>query len=153
MNEDESSEVYIFSFKIREKERLVEEGTVQVNASDYAILRVDRTLYKEDNFAGGLPEGSQLVDNKINTVCKYKKIEAGRYALSYSGSEWMFKFAMPEGEMHTYTLTNDFLVTDYNSEHKRIMENASVYPFKIAKNIKIVDMSELKHLVPDYEFE
>lgn len=39
------------------------------------------------------------------------------------------------------------------AEEGRFKTNASVDPFKVAKEIKIVDISELKHLNPDYELE
>lgn len=152
INEDESSEVYIFSYKIRKGEKVVEDGTVQINALDDAVLRVDRNLYPEDNFISSLKD-FQLLNNKMAVVYKYKKNEEGNYVLNYSRSEWSFKFAETEDEMHEYILTNDFLVTNYNSKHKRISTNASIDPFKKAKEIKVVDISKLKHLIPDYELD
>ena len=152
INEDESSEVYIFSYKIRKGEKVVEDGTVQINALDDAVLRVDRNLYPEDNFISSLKD-FQLLNNKMAVVYKYKKNEEGNYVLNYSRSEWSFKFAETEDEMHEYILTNDFLVTNYNSKQKRISTNASIDPFKEAKEIKVVDISKIKHLIPDYELD
>lgn len=152
INEDESSEVHTFYYKRMDGGKVVEEGTTQVNVADYAILRVDRNLYPEDNFIKSLGN-YQLVDNKLTIVYKYKKIDDRNYVLNYSRSEWSFKFFELDKEMHEYILTNDFFVTNYSSKQKRINGNASIDPFKVSKNINIVDLSELKHLIPDYELE
>ncbi|WP_159099933.1 carboxypeptidase-like regulatory domain-containing protein [Porphyromonas gingivicanis] len=152
VNEDESSDVYIFAYTNSIKGVVVEEGVVHINASDHAILRVDRNLYPKDNFIK-LPEECRLVDNKMTIIYKYKRLEDGSYALNYSRSEWRFKFSEGENEMRSYTLTNDFLVTNYNSKQRKIGTNASIDPFKISKQIKIVDIEDLKHLIPDYKLE
>lgn len=152
IKEDKSSEVYVFSYKSIKEGKVIEDGTVQINALDDAILRVDRNLYPEDNFISSLKD-FQLLNNKMAVVYKYKKIGGGNYVLNYSRSEWSFKFAETEDEMHEYILTNDFLVTNYESKQKKIRTNASIDPFKVAKEIKIVDISELKHLIPDYELD
>ena len=149
--ENGSSEVYVFSYAHEQGGRLVDEGKIYVDAQDSAVLRVDLKLYGED-VKYRFPRRIQLTGMRATVTHTYKKMNDGKYALSYSRSWCTFKFSSKKGA-HEYTIVNDLLVTDYKSKEHRINGNASKNPFKLARETRTVAVSELKHLIPDYALD
>lgn len=149
--ENGSSEVYVFSYAHEQGGRLVDEGKIYVDAQDSAVLRVDLKLYGED-VEYRFPRKIQLTGMRATVTHKYKKMNDGKYVLSYSRSWCTFTFSSKKGA-HEYTIVNDLLVTDYKSKENRINGNASKNPFKLARETRTVAVSELKHLIPDYALD
>ena len=152
VSEDGLSEVYVLAYTALQKGEVVEEGTVCVSSQDDAVLRVERHLAARGNLINKHNK-FQVADDGITILYKYKKIDSSKYALYYSRCEWSFKLIETGKGVHEYTMVNDFLVTSYDSRRKRINKDASVNPFKIAKEMKTVAVSELKHLIPDYALD
>lgn len=152
IGEDQSSEVITLAYRQTVEGRLVEEGTVQVNTEDDAILCVVRHLYPKDNFIASLKD-YQLLENRMTILYKYAKSEGDKYALTYSRSEWSFKFSETKDEIRQYRLINDLLITNHRSTQGGINMNPSIDPFQVVKGLKTVEASELRHLLPEYNIE
>lgn len=142
-----NSEVYILIYEWREQGRSKEKGVVYVRAEDYGILRIDREMSMPDRHLRGL----DMTTDRIMATYHYQKLHGtGKYVMYYSRLEWCFSLS-GKGAQNQYTMTTDFLVTNFESKRKNIHKRADMDPFELGQKKQLVDKSDLRVIPPDYE--